>query len=90
MSKRKNVRVRQHVAYFRRLTWIDHSVVPPSTLEHLYRGRPHPRLIYMVGDRDLAWPPGAYVIPQDEWDELVDGARVRGAILAEELKEMAE
>lgn len=86
MTKRKNVRVRQHVAYLRFLSRLDlvNTEIPWSTLNCLYDGPPHPRLVYMVGFGPP--PPNLGVWTQEDIDRIQESARV----LSAELQEVAE
>ncbi len=86
MTKRKNVRVRQHVAYLRFLSRLDvtNTKIPWSTLGCLYDGPPHPRLVHMVGFGPP--PPRLGVWTQEEIDNAKEAARV----LSAELQELAE
>lgn len=83
--KTRNVRVRQHVAYFRWLTFLDEPLVPNSTLRRLYDGPMHPRLRYMVGGKRFP-APDLGVWTQEEIDGIQARAREDAAIL----QEMAE
>lgn len=80
--KTRNVRVRQHVAYFRYLTFLDEALVPNSTLDRLYDGPMHPRLRFMVGGRNFPTP-DLGVWTQEEIDDIQARAREDAAILQE-------
>lgn len=83
--KTRNVRIKQHVSYFRYLTFLDEAVVPESTLDRLYNGPAHPRLRFMVGGKRIP-APDLGVWTQEEIDNIQERARA----LAAELREMEE